>query len=115
MLVDTTRQRNLLTILGTSRSGELELSTISLDGDDLRTGGGGADVDHENFVLGELGDLCLLAVGSLDTEETAEEEVVDFEVGVDGGELAAETEDETDKTIGTAEGGVHTGTDTCKS
>ena len=48
----------------------------------------------------ELGDLLLLAVGGLDAEETAEEEEVDFDVDVDGWELAFEAEDESYQTTG---------------
>jgi hypothetical protein len=112
MLLDSARKSDLLANLGTGRAGKLESGGIGLDGDNLGTSGGGTNVDHEDFVLCELGDLGLLAVGSLDTEQTAEEEVVDLDFGVDGGELATETKDETDQTIGTTEGGVNTSTNT---
>jgi hypothetical protein len=112
MLLDSAGKRNLLANLGTGRAGKLESGGIGLDGDDLGTSGGGTNVDHEDFVLCELGNLGLLAIGGLDTEQTTEQEVVDLDLGVDGGELATETKDETDQTIGTAEGGVNTGTNT---
>jgi hypothetical protein len=112
MLLDSAGKGNLLANLGTGRAGKLESGGIGLDGDDLGTSGGGTNVDHEDFVLCELGNLGLLAIGGLDTEQTTEQEVVDLDLGVDGGELATETKDETDQTIGTAEGGVNTGTNT---
>jgi hypothetical protein len=112
MLLDSAGKSNLLANLGTGRAGKLESGSIGLDGDDLGTSGGGTDVDHEDFVLCELGNLGLLAVGGLDTEQTTEQEVVDLDLSVDGRELATETKDETDQTIGTAEGGVNTGTNT---
>lgn len=77
MLLDTTRQSNLLTDLGTRGGGERKTGGVSLDGNDLGTGGGGTNVDHEHFVLAELRDLGLLAVGGLDTEQPSEKKVVD--------------------------------------
>ena len=112
MLLDSAGKGDLLADLGTGRAGELKSGGIGLDGDDLGTSGGGTNVDHEDFVLCELGNLGLLAIGGLDTEQTTEQEVVDLNLGVDSGELATETQDETDQTIGTAEGGVNTSTNT---
>ncbi len=54
----------------------------------------------------------MLAIRGLDTEETSEEEKVDFKVGVDTGEVAFETEDVADETIGTAECWVDSCSDT---
>lgn len=113
MLLNTSRKGNLLAVLSTGWGSELQLGTVSLDGNNLCSGSGRTNVDHENFALGELGNLGLLAIGSLDTEETTEEEVVDLEVGVDGWEFATETEDETDETIGTAKSWINSGTNTC--
>lgn len=112
MLLDSSGKRNLLTLLCARGGCELQLRNIGLRGHDLGTGGGGTNVDHEDFVLGELGDLGLLAVGGLDSEETAEKEEVDFKVEVDVGEEGLKTEDLTDETIGTAEGGIDVGTNT---
>jgi len=112
MLLDSAGKGNLLANLGTGRAGELKSGSIGLDSNNLGTSGGRTDVNHENFVLCELGNLGLLAVGGLDTEQTTEQEVVDLNLSVDGGKLATETKDETDQTIGTAEGGVDTGTNT---
>ena len=67
---------------------------------------------YQNFILRKLGNLCLLAIGRLDTEQSAEKEVVDLDLGVNVGEVSAETEDETDQTIGTAERRVDPGTNT---
>lgn len=115
MLLDSARKSNLLANLGTGRAGELQSGGISLDGDNLGTSGSRTNVDHEDFVLCELGNLGLLAVGGLDTEQTAEQEVVDLDLSVNSRELATETKDETDQTIGTAESGVDTSTNTNKT
>lgn len=115
MLLDSAGKSDLLADLGTGRAGELKSGGIGLDGDDLSTSGGRTNVNHEDFVLCELGNLGLFAIGSLDTEQTAEQEVVDLDLSVDGGELATETKDETDQTIGTAESGVDTSTNTNKT
>lgn len=112
MLLNSSGEGNLLANLCACRAGELQPCGISLDSDNLGTGSGGANVDHEDFVLCQLGNLGLLAIGSLDTEETAEKEVVDLNLSVDGRELSTETKDETNKTIGTAEGWVNTSTHT---
>jgi hypothetical protein len=112
MLLNSAGKGDLLANLGTGRAGELKSGGIGLDGNDLGTSGGRTDVDHEDFVLCELSNLCLLAIGSLDTEQTTEQEVVDLNLSVDGGELATKTKDETDQTIGTAEGGINTSTNT---
>jgi hypothetical protein len=112
MLLDSAGKGDLLANLGTGRAGELKSGGIGLDGDNLGTSSGGTNVDHEDFVLCELSNLGLLAVGGLDTEQTTEQEVVDLDLSVDGGELATETKDETDQTIGTAESGVNTSTNT---
>lgn len=115
MLLNSATDGDLLANFCASRAGQAELSGIGLDTNDLSTGSSGTDVNHENFVLSKLSDLGLLAVGGFDTEQTTEKEVVDLDLSVDGGKAATVTEDETDETIGTAEGGVDTGTDTDKT
>lgn len=112
MLLNTTGQGDLLANVCAGRGGEDELGGIVLDGGNLGTGGRGTNVDHDDLVLGELGDLGLLAVGGADTEETAQEVEVDLDLAVDLGQASLETQDETDETIGSAEGGVDAGTDT---
>lgn len=67
---------------------------------------------YQNFVLCELGNLGLLAVCGLDSEQPSEKEVVDLELSVNVGEMATETKDETNETIRTAERGVYACTDT---
>jgi hypothetical protein len=69
-------------------------------------------ISYQNFVLRQLGNLRLLAIGGLDTEQSAEKEVVDLNLGVNVGEVSAETEDETDETIGTAKRRVDASTNT---
>lgn len=115
MLLNSATDGDLLANFRASRAGQAELSGIGLDTKDLGTGSSGTDVNHENFVLSKLGDLGLLAVGGLDTEKTTEKEVVDLDLSVNGRKAATVTEDETDETIGTAKGGVDTGTDTDKT
>lgn len=112
MLLDSARDGDLLANLSTGGTGQAELSGIGLDTEDLSTSSGGTNVNHQNFVLSKLGNLGLLAVGGLDTKKAAEQEVVDFNLGVDSGKTATVTENETDETIGTAKGGVDTGTNT---
>lgn len=112
MLLDSSREGDLLANLSACRAGELQSCGICLDGNNLGTGGGRSDVNHENFVLCELGNLGLLAIGSLHTKKTAKKEVVDLNFSVDGRELATETKYETDETIGTAESRVDTSTNT---
>ena len=115
VLLNSATDGDLLANFRASRAGQAELSGISLDTNDLSTGSSGTDVNHENFVLSKLGDLGLLAVGGLDTEQTTEKEVVNLDLGVDGRKAATMTENETDETIRTAKGGVDTGTDTNKT
>lgn len=112
MLLDTSAEGHLLANVGAGRAGEDKLGGIVLDGGDLSAGGCRADVDHDDFVLRELGDLGLLSVGGTDTEQTTEEVEVDLDLAVDLGESSLESENETDETIGTAEGGVDAGSDT---
>lgn len=67
---------------------------------------------YEDFILRKLGNLGLLAVCGLYSEQSSEEEVVDFKLSVNIGKVATETKDETDKTIRTTQGRVYTCTDT---
>jgi len=113
MLLDSSTESDLLADLGTGRAGKLQLGNIGLDTNDLGTCRGRSNVDHENFVLCQLGDLGLLSVCSLDTEQATEEEIVNLDFGIDRWKLALETEHETDKTIGTAQSRINAGADTC--
>jgi hypothetical protein len=112
MLVNSPAECNLLAILRASGASQLQFRHIGLNGDDLGPGGCGPNVDHENFVLGELAHSGLFSVCSLDTKETAKKEVVDFKVSVDAWETPLKAENETDKTVRTAKSRVDTGTDT---
>lgn len=112
MLLDSPADGDLLANLRTGRAGQLEFGHVGLDTQDLGAGSGRSDVHHEDLVLGQLGDLGLLAVGRLDTQQAAQQEVVDLELGVDGGQAAAVAQDETDETVGTAQRGVDAGSDT---
>lgn len=112
MFLYSAAERHLLADLRARRAGQSKARCIGLNGDHLSARCRAANVDHEHLVLRKLRDLGLLAVCRLDTEQAAEKEVVDLELRVDGGEVAAEAENETDQTIGTAERGVNAGTDT---
>lgn len=67
---------------------------------------------YQNFVLCKLGYLGLFAVCSLDTEQSSEEKVVDFELGVDVRKMSTKTKYETDETIRTTQSRVNACTDT---
>ena len=113
MLLDSAGKSDLLANLGTGRAGELKSGGIGLDGDDLSTSGGRTNVNHEDFVLCELGNLGLFAIGRLHTKQSSKQEVVDFDLCVDVGEVTAEAQDESDQTISTAECRIDSCTDTC--
>jgi hypothetical protein len=102
MLLDSSANGNLLTNLRAGRAGQAELGSIGLDTQDLSTGGSGTNVNHQNLILSQLGNLGLLAIGGLDTEQAAEQEVVNLNLGVDSREAATVAKDETDQTISTA-------------
>lgn len=104
MLLDSSADGNLLSNLRAGGAGQAELSSIGLDTQNLSTGGSRTNVNHQNLVLSQLGNLGLLAIGSLDTQQAAEQEVVDLNLGVDSGQAATVAEDETDQTISTIGG-----------
>lgn len=112
VLLNSATDGDLLANFRAGGTGQAELSGISLDTEDLSTSSGRTDVNHQDFVLGKLGNLGLLAVGGLDTQQAAEQEVVDLNLSVDSRKAATVTENETDKTICTAKRGVDTGTNT---
>lgn len=112
MLLDTSAEGDLLANVGAGRADKDELGSIVLHGDDLGTRGGGANVDHDEFVLSKLGDLGLLAIGGSDTEQTTQQVEINLDFAVNFRQSALETQDETNQTIGTAEGRVDAGTNT---
>lgn len=101
VLLNSPTDGNLLTNLSASGRGQNELGSIGLDTSDLGTGGCRANVHHQHLVLSKLGNLSLLAVGGLDTQQSAEQEVVDLNLSVDCGKASTVTQNETNKTIGT--------------
>ena len=111
MAINPPTQRNLLANLRTRRTRQAQLRGIGLDAHDLGTRGRGADIDHQDLVLRQLGHLGLFAVGGFDAEEAAQQEIVDLEFGVDGREAALEAEHEADEPIGAAQGRVDAGAD----
>src|ERR1700753_4192752 len=101
MLLDTARQTNLLSNLRAGRTCQTQLCNVGLDTQHLCASRCAPNVDHEDFVLGELGDLCLLAVFRLDTQKASQQEVVDLQLAVDAGQFATKAENLANKTIGT--------------
>ena len=79
MLLNTSRECNLLADLGTCRRSELYLGKITLDGEDTATGGCRTDVDEKELVFDKLGDFCLFLVLRLDAKQSAKQEQADFE------------------------------------
>lgn len=78
MLLDTSRECDLLSDLSTCGRSELDLGEISLDGENTSTGRRRTDVDEEELVLDELGDFRLLLVLRLDTKQSAKQEERDL-------------------------------------
>ncbi len=78
MLLDTPRQSDLLSDLGTCGRSELDLGKVTLDREYTATGRRRADIDEEELVLDEFGDFCLLLVLRLDTEQSAKQEQRDL-------------------------------------
>lgn len=68
---------------------------------------------YQNFVLGQFRDLGLFAIGRLHTKQSSKQEVVDFDLCVNVGEVTTEAQDESDQTISTAECRIDSCTDTC--
>jgi hypothetical protein len=111
MLLNSSAESYLLLDLSASRTRQLQLSDIRLHSNHLGTRSRRTNIHHEHLVLRQLGDLSLLAVGRLDTEQTTQQKVVHLELCIDLWELAFEAQHETDQTIGTAEGWVDASTD----
>ncbi len=113
VLLDAPAQRNLLANLGARGTRQAQLGRVGLDAHDLGARGRRANVHHQNLVLGQLGYLGLLAVGRLNAEQAAQQEVVDLELRVDGGQAAAQAEHEADEAVCAAQCGVDTSADAC--
>ena len=73
MLLDTTRQCDLLANLSTSWRGELDLGKISLNAQDTTTCRGRSNIDEQKLIFRELRDLRLFFVLRPDTEQSAEQ------------------------------------------
>jgi hypothetical protein len=98
VLIYTSRKSNLLALLCANRGDQGDLGQISLDGHNTTTGRGGSNVNHENFTLGQLGNLALLVTLSLNSEKTAQQEKVDFEVSENLRQMSDGTKNLTDQT-----------------
>jgi len=68
MLVNTATQGDLLANLGTRRRSQENLCKIGFDAHNATASGRGADVNHQNLVLGEFLNLGLFFIISLDSE-----------------------------------------------
>ena len=101
VLADSPTDGNLLADFSAGRAGERDLGNIGLHTQNLGTGSSRANVHHQNLILGQLRNLGLFTVCGPDTKQSAEQEVVDLDLGVDGGQTASVTQDETNQTIGT--------------
>jgi len=82
LTLDTSAQRDLLLDLRACWTCQAELGSVTLHGDNLSTSRSTSDVDHENLVLCELSNLCLLSIGGLDTEQSPQQEIVDLNLRV---------------------------------
>lgn len=112
VLLNSSAEGDLLSDLSAGGASQLQSCSIGLDSNDLGTSGCGSNIDHEDLILCQLSNLGLLSIGSLDTEQATQQEVVDFDLGVNSGKLSTKTEDETDQTIGTAKSWVDAGSNT---
>jgi hypothetical protein len=112
VLLNTSGQSHLFANLCASGRGERQTGSVSLDGNNLGARSGRTNVDHKHFVLCKLRNLGLLAVCGLDSEQSSKEEVVDLELSVNVGKMAAETKDKTNETIGTTQSRVYACTNT---
>jgi hypothetical protein len=79
MLVNPSRQRNLLSYISACWLSQLYLRHIGLYGDNSPATGCRSDVDEEQFTLGEFLYFCLFFVVGFNSEKTTEKEKVDFE------------------------------------
>ena len=79
MLLNTSRESDLLSDLGTCGRSKLDFGKIALDGKNAAASGRRADVDKEELVLNELGDFCLLLVICLAAEQPTQQEERNFQ------------------------------------
>lgn len=60
VLFHSARKCNLLLLLRADGGGQLQLGQVMLHGDDPRSSAARSDVQHQNFILGQLAHLALL-------------------------------------------------------
>src|SRR3569833_1176257 len=85
VLLDTSTQSNLLTDIGASRTRQNQFRGVFLDVSNLGASRSGSNVDHDDFVLGQLLDLGLLPVGGPHALKASQEIKADFYLSVDIG------------------------------
>lgn len=73
MLVDTSTQRNLLSLFGTRWRGESDCDISTLDSKNRTTGLRSTNVDKQRFTDNELGHLGLFAIVRLDTQQSSQQ------------------------------------------
>ena len=112
VLVDAAGEGDLFVDLGAGGHGEGDLGEVALDGDDAAARGGRPDVDHEDLALGQLLHLGLLGVLGLDTEQAAEQKVVDLDLDEDRRQRADGAEHLPDQAVRAAQRRVDLGADT---
>lgn len=74
MLVDTSTQRNLLSLFSTRWRGESDRNVSTLDSEDGTTGLRSTNIDEKRFTHNEFRHLCLFAVVRLDTQQSSQQE-----------------------------------------
>mmetsp|Transcript_22571 Transcript_22571/g.57534 ORF Transcript_22571/g.57534 Transcript_22571/m.57534 type:complete len:315 (+) Transcript_22571:148-1092(+) len=114
VLIDPATESNLVALLCADWVGQSDLGrVVLLDAQDSATGGGGADVNHEDLSLLQLGDLARLGIAiRLHTQQAAEKVVLDLDLHVDAGQLAGVTQDVAHQPVRTGERRVNLCADT---
>lgn len=79
MVLDSTRERNLLSYFGTCGGRQLDLGQVSFYIEHTAASRRRADIDEQQLIFSQLGNFCLLFVFGLHTEETTKKEEIDFE------------------------------------
>ncbi|KAG1095812.1 hypothetical protein G6F42_018485 [Rhizopus arrhizus] len=72
MSLNLSRNSNLITNFGTSRTSQNDLGKISLYANDTTTSRNGTNVNQKQFTLGQFSNLGLLLIISLDTQQTTQ-------------------------------------------
>ena len=109
VVIDAAGEGDLVSFIGADRLGKLYANGVTLDVDDSATERLTANIDHELLFCLEAADLGHLALGTLglDTEQSLEEVIGDFQFSDDLGHFAWMANDLSDQLIGTSETRIH--------